>query len=48
MTTQGAFERTQLLIENGVPTHLFAATGDGPGGFDHALRTWNMVVPLKR
>lgn len=46
-TTQGSFERPQLLIENGRPTHLFAATADGPGHFERASRTWNMVVPLR-
>ena len=30
---QGSVERPQLLIENGVPTHLFVAMADGPGGF---------------
>jgi len=45
-TTQGSFERPQLLVENGQPTHLFAATGDGPGGFWNATHTWNMVRPL--
>ena len=44
--TMGSFERPQLLIQNGVPTHLFAATADGPGGFMAAGSTWNMVVPL--
>jgi hypothetical protein len=28
------------------PTHLFCATGDGPGGFRNATRTWNVVLPL--
>jgi len=46
-TTQGHLERPQLLIEDGKPTHLFAATADGPGGFDKSTRTWNMVIPLK-
>jgi hypothetical protein len=46
VTTQGSFERPQLLIRDGIPTHLFAATADGPGGFWNATRTWNMVVPL--
>ena len=46
-TVQGSFERPQLLIQNGRPTHLFAATADGPGGFRNANHTWNMVVPLK-
>ena len=45
---QGSFERPQLLINNkGEPTHLFAATADGPGGFRNAKNTWCMVVPLK-
>lgn len=47
-TMQGSFERPQLLFENGVPTHLYAATGDGPGSFENATQTWNMVIPLKR
>lgn len=47
VTTQGSFERPQLLLQDGVPTHLFAATGDGPGGFWRASKTWNMVVPLR-
>lgn len=46
-TVQGSFERPQLLIEDGSPTHLFAATADGPGGFSKATRTWNMVIPLR-
>jgi hypothetical protein len=46
-TTQGQFERPQLLIENGQPTHLFAATGNGPGGFENVTHSWNMVVPLR-
>jgi len=46
VTVQGALERPQLLLQNGRPTHLFAATGDGPGGFEHATRTWNLVIPL--
>ena len=45
-TEQGHLERPQLLIENGRPTHLFFATGDGPGGFTQMTRTWNMVIPL--
>ena len=46
-TTQGQLERPQLLMENGTPTHLFFATGDGPGGFDRMTRSWNLVVPLR-
>jgi len=47
-TIQGSLERPQLLFDGGRPTHLFAATGDGPGGFEHANNTWTMVIPLKR
>lgn len=47
VTTQGHLERPQLLLENGVPTHLFAATSDGAGGFQNASRSWTMVIPLK-
>ena len=45
--TMGSFERPSLLIQDGVPTHLFSATADGPGGFMAAGATWNMVTPLK-
>lgn len=48
VTTQGALERPQLLFQDGRPTHLFAATGDGPGGFRAASNTWNLVIPLRR
>ena len=53
VTVQSSFERPQLLIENGIPTHLFAATSDGPETFkghpttfDTESRSWNMVIPL--
>ncbi|MDA3962225.1 MAG: glycoside hydrolase family protein [Planctomycetota bacterium] len=46
VTTQGSFERPQLLIQDGIPTHLFAATADGPGGFSRSENTWNMVMPI--
>ncbi|MGE5611877.1 MAG: glycoside hydrolase family protein [Bacillota bacterium] len=49
-TTQQAFlERPQLLIEQGVPTHLFCATAEG-GSKDlkDATRTWNIVFPLAK
>ena len=53
VTVQGSLERPQLLFHEddaglAQPTHLFCATGDGPGGFRNATRTWNMVLPLKR
>jgi len=43
---QANFERPFLLFENGKPTHLFAATGDGSAPYQFE-RTWNMVIPLK-
>lgn len=42
----GSFERPFILFQDGKPTHIFAATSDGPGGFANASETWNMVVPL--
>jgi hypothetical protein len=45
-TLMANFERPFLLFENGVPTHLFAATGTGPKPWQFE-KTWNMVVPLK-
>jgi len=46
---QAAFERPQLLIENGRPTHLFAATGaNSEGAYWKFEDTWNMCIPLKR
>ena len=44
----GCLERPQLLFgSGGRPECLFAAVADGPGGFDRALNTWNMAIPLK-
>lgn len=42
----GSFERPFILFQEGKPTHIFAATADGPGGFSSASETWNMVVPI--
>lgn len=44
--TLGSFERPAMLLEQGVPTHLFAAVADGPGGFTRASNTWNLALPL--
>jgi hypothetical protein len=44
--TMGNFERPFLLFQDGRPTHLFAATADGKGGFANAANTWNMVIPI--
>ncbi len=43
---QNHFEPPFLLIEDGVPTHLFAATGTGPEAWKFD-KTWNMVIPLR-
>ncbi len=45
----GNLERPFLLLENGVPTHVFFATSDGKNGkgFMECTRTWNMVIPLR-
>jgi hypothetical protein len=45
-TVQPNLERPNLLIQDGVPTHLFCATGSGPRpwNFDH---TWAMCFPLR-
>ncbi|MDB5085368.1 MAG: glycosyl hydrolase family 43 [Bacilli bacterium] len=44
--TMGNLERPFLLFQDGRPTHLFAATSDGVGGFSNASNTWNMVIPI--
>jgi hypothetical protein len=46
---QAFLERPQLLMENGVPTHLFCATAEGIGlDLKDATRTWNAVIPLAK
>lgn len=47
VTKQNHFERPFLLIEDGVPTHLFAATGNGNKSWEME-HSWNMVIPLER
>ncbi|MBR2435331.1 MAG: glycosyl hydrolase family 43, partial [Lentisphaeria bacterium] len=45
--TLGALERPQLLFDaSGKPKMLFAAAGDGTGGFRKAHNTWNCAVTL--
>ncbi len=48
--TMGQLERPFLLIEDDSgrrrPTHLFAATMDGPGGFNNATESFNISIPL--
>ncbi|AWX43654.1 hypothetical protein HME9304_00645 [Flagellimonas maritima] len=47
-TMQARFERPQLLIENGRPTHMFIATGTKSNGIGRQFdKTWNMCIPLK-
>jgi hypothetical protein len=43
----GSMERPYLLFLQGRPAFLLAAVADGPGGFNRASQTWNMVIPLK-
>lgn len=50
VTTQGSLERPQLLIQDGEPTHFYAATADNGGVYDTdnpAERTWTIVIPLE-
>ncbi|NJL32293.1 MAG: hypothetical protein HC898_12125 [Phycisphaerales bacterium] len=47
MTTQSFLERPHLLIEEGKPTHLFAATAIGSDAIGHVTDSWNMVIPLR-
>lgn len=43
----GSVERPFLLMdESGVPSHLFAAVADGPGGFQEMSASWNACIPL--
>jgi hypothetical protein len=42
----GQLERPFVLFENGKPIMLFAATADGPGGFNNAKNLWNVAIPL--
>jgi len=45
--TMGQLERVFVFLQDGVATHLFFATMDGPGGFQNGTKSWNMVIPLK-
>ena len=45
---QGQLERPFLFFENGAPAYVFFATMDGPGGFENATKSWNMVIPIKK
>lgn len=43
---QGQLERPFIFFENGKPAYIFFATMDGPGGFENASNSWNMVIPI--
>ncbi len=45
-STQGQLERCELLVKDGIPQYMFAATGDGPGGFGNMTHTFNVCIPL--
>ena len=45
---QGQLERPFLFFENGVSAYVYFATMDGPGGFENATKSWNMVIPIKK
>lgn len=50
---QGNMERPFVLVENGVPVCLYAATSDGVHSTEHpahynAENTWNLAIPLKQ
>lgn len=44
--TMGQLERPFVLFENGRPAFLFAAAGDGPGGFANMTESFNLALPL--
>lgn len=44
---QGQLERPFIYFESGQPKYAFFATMDGPGGFENATRSWNMVIPIR-
>ena len=46
VTEQGALERPQLLMENGVPVCMYAATSRGDTGYWNAKESWNMAIPI--
>jgi hypothetical protein len=48
VTTHGNFERPNLLIQDGRPTHLFAAVSSGPLHHWQSDSTYNVCIPLRR
>ena len=45
--TLGQLERPYVLFEDGRPTFLFGAAGDGPGGFANMTTSFNLAIPLQ-
>lgn len=45
---QGQLERPFIYFEKGAPICIFFATMDGPGGFENATKSWNMVIPIRQ
>jgi hypothetical protein len=43
----GNLERPFLLMEDGRPAWMFAATSDGTNGFHDCTETWNMAIPIR-
>lgn len=43
----GNLERPFLLMEDGRPAWMFAATSDGSRGFYDCTETWNMAIPIR-
>lgn len=43
---QGQLERPFILFENQKLAYIFFATMDGPGEFENATHSWNMVIPI--
>ncbi len=42
----GQLERPFVLMENGRPAWLYAACGDGPGGFSRMTSSFTLCIPL--
>jgi hypothetical protein len=45
--TMGQLERPFILFDRGRPIMMFAAAGDGPGGFANMTETHNLAIPLE-
>ncbi len=44
----GQLERPFILFDKEKPAYIFFATMNGPGGFENATQSWNMVIPFKK